>query len=44
MSNEELVQLIQQGMDPDVNMGQLYIQNKGLIFAAVKKVPLCLPG
>jgi RNA polymerase primary sigma factor len=37
MSNEELVKLIQQGTDPVGNMEQLYIQNKGLIFAVVKK-------
>lgn len=37
MSNEELVQLIKKGMDPAGNMEQLYLQNKGLIFAVVKK-------
>ncbi len=37
MSNEELVQLIKQGTDPARNMEQLYIQNKGMIFAVVKK-------
>lgn len=37
MSNEELVQLIKQGMDPAGNMEQLYLQNKGLIYAMVKK-------
>lgn len=37
MSNEELVQLIKQGTDPAGNMEQLNIQNKGMIFAVVKK-------
>ena len=37
MSNEELVQLIKQGTDPAGNMGQLYLQNKGMIYAVVKK-------
>jgi RNA polymerase primary sigma factor len=37
MSNEELVNLIQKGTDPASNMEQLYLQNKGLIFAVVKK-------
>lgn len=32
MSNEELVQLIRQGIDSAGNMEQLYIQNKGLIY------------
>ncbi|WP_167955601.1 sigma-70 family RNA polymerase sigma factor [Anaerosporobacter faecicola] len=31
MSNEELVELIQKGIDPSNNMGQLYEQNKGMI-------------
>lgn len=37
MSNEELVQFIRQGTDPADNMGQLYIQNQGIIFSVVKK-------
>jgi RNA polymerase primary sigma factor len=37
MSNEELVQLIQQGIDAADNIEQLYMQNKGLIYAVVKK-------
>ncbi len=37
MSNEELVQLIKQGTDPAGNMEQLYKQNQGIIFSAVKK-------
>lgn len=37
MSNEELVQLIQQGIDISHHMEQLYLQNKGLIYKVVKK-------
>jgi RNA polymerase primary sigma factor len=37
MSNEELVQLIKQGTDSTGNMEQLYIKNKGMIYAVVKK-------
>ncbi len=37
MSNEELVQQIQQGIDIKGNMEQLYIQNKGLIYATIKR-------
>ncbi|WP_312373045.1 hypothetical protein [Lachnoclostridium sp.] len=37
MSNEELVQQIQQGIDPARNIEQLYLQNKGLIFSIVKR-------
>ncbi len=37
MSNEELVQLIKQGMDPAGNMEQLYIQNQGMIYVVVKR-------
>lgn len=37
MSNEELVKLIRQGMDPVGNMEQLYIKNQGIIFSMVKK-------
>lgn len=37
MSNEELVQLIKRGTDPAGNMEQLYIKNKGMIYAVVKK-------
>ena len=36
MSNEELVQLIQQGTDPAENMGKLYQQNQGLIYSTIK--------
>lgn len=37
MSNEELVKLIQQGINPADNMEQLYIQNKKLIKIIVKR-------
>lgn len=37
MTNEELVQLIKQGIDSPENMGLLYMQNKGMIYAVVKK-------
>ncbi len=37
MTNEELVTLIKQGIDTKGNMEQLYIHNKGLIYAVVKK-------
>jgi RNA polymerase primary sigma factor len=37
MSNEELVKLIKQGINVSYHMEQLYIQNKGLIFSAIKK-------
>lgn len=37
MSNEELVKLIKQGINVSEHMEQLYIQNKGLIFSAIKK-------
>jgi RNA polymerase sigma factor (sigma-70 family) len=37
MSNEELVQLIQHGIDMASNMEQLYMQNKGLIYSIIKK-------
>ena len=37
MGNEEMVKLIKQGIDPAVNMEQLYIQNQGIIFSVVKK-------
>lgn len=37
MSNEELVQLIKQGIDTAGNMEQLYIQNKGMIYEVIKK-------
>lgn len=32
MTNEELVELIQQGVDVKENLGLLYVQNKGLIY------------
>ena len=37
MSNEELVKQIQQGINPGINMEQLYIQNDGLIRKIAKK-------
>lgn len=37
MSNEELVNQIQRGIDPAKNMEQLYVQNKGLIFSVIKR-------
>jgi RNA polymerase sigma factor (sigma-70 family) len=37
MSNEDLVQLIKQGIDSPENTGLLYTQNKGIIYAIVKK-------
>lgn len=37
MSNEDLVQLIQQGINTASNMELLYEQNKGLIFSIVRK-------
>lgn len=37
MTNEELVSLIKRGKNPIDNMGQLYTQNKGMIYAAVKR-------
>jgi RNA polymerase primary sigma factor len=37
MSNEELVDRIQHGINKTEYLGQLYIQNKGFIFNVVKK-------
>lgn len=37
MSNEELVDRIQHGINTEEYMGQLYIQNKGFIFNVIKK-------
>ena len=37
MSNEELVDQIQKGINPEDNMEQLYIQNKGFIFNVIKR-------
>lgn len=37
MTNEELVNLIQDGIDPVDNMEQLYKQNKGYIYRVVKR-------
>lgn len=37
MSNEELVQQIQQGINTKNNIEQLYIQNKGLIYSTIKR-------
>lgn len=37
MSNEELVKLIQQGNNSSDNLGQLFLQNKGLIDKIIRK-------
>lgn len=37
MTNEELVQLIQNGIDVQKNMEKLYVQNIGLIYSIVRK-------
>lgn len=37
MTNEELVQQIQQGINPGENMEMLYIQNKGFIASLIKR-------